>query len=269
MAIRYKPEVHAFILANYKGRRVRELMELTNREMGTAFTLTGMRSYLKNRGLKNGMPTGLKRGEAPSKYPPGMEDFIRSVAPGTKIDEIARITAEHFEIEFTGKQARAYMQNHGITNGLDCRFKKGQEPKNKGKTQAEYMTPEAIERTKATRFKKGNIPHNYVPIGTVVPDTEGYLKKKIGDPNRWKYLHRLTWEEHYGPIPRGLIVGFKDGDRTNCQIENLYLKDHAEHAVMTTLHLQSEHPELTEVGLSVAKLRLAQNRAKKKKRRKV
>lgn len=35
------------------------------------------------------------------------------------------------------------------------------------------------------------------------------------------YLHHLIWEEHYGPVPPGYKLVFKDGDHTNCDIANL------------------------------------------------
>lgn len=35
-------------------------------------------------------------------------------------------------------------------------------------------------------------------------------------------LHRIVWIEHNGPIPPDHQVMFRDRDRTNCAIENLY-----------------------------------------------
>ena len=35
--------------------------------------------------------------------------------------------------------------------------------------------------------------------------------------------HRFVWESHYGAIPKGYNVQFKDGNRQNCDISNLYL----------------------------------------------
>lgn len=267
MARKHKPEVHEFIMANYRGRRVKELTELTNSTMGTEFTVTAMKSYLSNRGLKNGMPRHRAKGEGPSKYPQEMESFIRSVAQGKTTGEIAEITAEHFGIDFDVKKCKAYMGNHRITNGVNCQFKKGHHSFNKGKKQSEFMTQEQIERTKATRFKKGDTPYNHLEVGSIVTDSDGYLKKKIGEPNKWKHLHRLVWEEAHGPVPKGMIVAFKDGNKANCDIGNLYIKSRAEHAVMNHLNLQSECPELTEVGLTIAKLKVAQSRAKKRKRK--
>ena len=35
--------------------------------------------------------------------------------------------------------------------------------------------------------------------------------------------HRYIWEKAFGPIPKGHCVQFKDGDTTNCILDNLYL----------------------------------------------
>lgn len=39
-----------------------------------------------------------------------------------------------------------------------------------------------------------------------------------------KYLNRVVWEAHHGPVPPGHKVYVRDGVRSNYDIENLYLK---------------------------------------------
>lgn len=41
-----------------------------------------------------------------------------------------------------------------------------------------------------------------------------------------KALHRIMWEEHHGPIPKGFIVRHLDGNRDNNDISNLDLVSH-------------------------------------------
>lgn len=92
--------------------------------------------------------------------------------------------------------------------------------------------PETVLRARkqpnAGQFAKGQPPHTTQPVGSVVADPDGYLKKKIRDdlkPTRlnWVYVHRLIWEQHHGPIPAGQNVCFKDGNKHNLDIENLEL----------------------------------------------
>jgi hypothetical protein len=40
-----------------------------------------------------------------------------------------------------------------------------------------------------------------------------------------RMLHRVIWEKHYGPIPEGFRVYFKDKNKDNWAVDNLYLKE--------------------------------------------
>ena len=105
----------------------------------------------------------------------------------------------------------------GERRGRATEFKPGQAPHNKGKKF------EAGGRSAETRFKAGCRPANTVPIGTVVTDSYGYLRKKIANRGRlgWRVLHHLVWEAAHGPLPAGHIIAFKDGDRRNVALDNL------------------------------------------------
>lgn len=102
-------------------------------------------------------------------------------------------------------------------------FPKGHKPMNAGKKQTEYMTPEAIEKTKCTRFKKGNIPANHKPLGYERVSKDGYVEIKAAEPNVFLLKHRMIWMEHHGEIPPGMNIQFKDGNKRNFDIENLYM----------------------------------------------
>ena len=120
-------------------------------------------------------------------------------------------------------------------------IKKGNTPANKGRKQTEYMTPEAIERTAKTRFKKGNTPHNHKPVGWQRITKDGYVEIKIAEPNVFKLKHRLIWENEIGPIPAGHNIQFKDGNRLNCELENLYIITRAEQlGVNNSIHRYPE-----------------------------
>jgi len=107
-------------------------------------------------------------------------------------------------------------------------IKKGTIPPNKGKKSSEYMTPEAIDRMRITQFQKGQMPHNHKNVGYERINVEGYVEVKIAEPKTFKLKHRLVWEQNYGPIPKGCNIQFKDGNRQNCQMENLYLISRAD-----------------------------------------
>lgn len=51
-------------------------------------------------------------------------------------------------------------------------------------------------------------------------DGNGYfLSRRTG-----RMLHRVIWEDNYGPIPEGHRVYHRDRNRSNYRLENLYLK---------------------------------------------
>lgn len=262
MAIRYKPEVHAYIREHLLEFTQDEMREHVNRIFGTSFTPTGMKAYYSNHKLK----AGKRKRLLPRFWTPEKVAFICEHYKGTSYREMIDLFEERFGIRLTLNQVKGFYGRHHLDSGLTGRFVKGQEPPNKGKPMSEWMAPESIERTKATRFHKGNTPHNHLPVGSIVKNTDGYYQKKLAEPHVWKQMQVLTWEEHNGPIPPGMVVCFKDGDKSHYNIENLTLVSRAEHGVMNRYGLRSEHPELTEVGLAIAKVKVAQGKARRRKR---
>lgn len=111
-------------------------------------------------------------------------------------------------------------------------FKKGQIPVNKGKK----MPPELYEKVKHTFFKKGHVSDNYRPIGSERVSVDGYVEIKVQDPSIWKLKHRLVWEDNNGKIKQGFNVQFKDGNRENCEISNLYLITRKDQVIQNSIH---------------------------------
>jgi hypothetical protein len=110
----------------------------------------------------------------------------------------------------------------GYLGGKATQFQKGHAPANKG----QKMSKDLYEKVEKTMFKKGNKPMNTQPIGTIHQrkDTGGkmYLYIKLAD-SKWQLLNRYTWEMHNGPIPKGMVVVYKDGDYMNNDITNLLM----------------------------------------------
>ena len=124
------------------------------------------------------------------------------------------------------QKSKDFMKRYGHLvsqhrSSIEKRFKKGNVPGNKGKSQVEYMSPQAIEKTKATRFKKGNKPSNTKYNGYERINVDGYIEVRVSE-RKFVQKHRIIWEQHNGKIPAGTNIQFKDGNRQNCAIENLY-----------------------------------------------
>lgn len=181
------------------------------------------------------------------------DEFIRANAPGIKRNELTQKFNEHFALNLKETQIIAYMKNHGIKNGIDCRFKKGWPSANKGR----HMSQEQYERCKATMFKKGHSSRNKMAIGTEIVVRDGYVKIKVAEPDKWRFKHRLVWEENFGKVPRGYCVTFKDGNPQNCSVDNLILMSKGENAVINKHNLFVDGNR--ETGILTAKLILAIN----------
>jgi hypothetical protein len=101
----------------------------------------------------------------------------------------------------------------------------GNIPFNKGRRAAEYLSPETLAAMSATMFKKGQLPHNTAAGNgeiTTRRDKTGRLYKYIRiDLSHWDLLQRHVWQQHHGPIPKGHVIVFKNGDTLNCDIDNL------------------------------------------------
>lgn len=265
---RWPEEVITWLRENVPGRTTKQVTELINRQgfdkkYGMVFSDATIKGAKNRYGIKSGTACGWPKGYS-LKYPEGMESYIWSIAPGRTTKEIAELVAAHFDIEFSESQCRTYKKNHNIITGLDCRFKKGHIPVNKGKP----MSKEQYEKSSATMFKKGHVPANHMKVGEYTHTTDGYLLRKVKETgpqwDRFEFVHRAVWEKHNGPIPEDKMVSFLDGDKDNCDINNLVLIDNEENLEMNRSKLRFADPERTKTGVLIARTRVVARNKKAK-----
>ena len=268
MTKRYTPEQHAFLRSFIPGHSTCEIRDAFLEKFGISMTISTIKSYKSNHGIWSGVGRGVPRGLPTKLYPAEVMEYIRENYKGVGPTEMAaRLNAE-FGTTYTAGQIGSYYVNRGISSGLTGRFEKGCTPFNKGKTIEEIcrFDPEKLARVRSSQFPKGHEPANKMPIGTVCVKTDGYLWKKIGEGSReWKQVHIMLWEEANGPVPDGMRLTFKDGDRRNVDLANLALVTPAENAVLTTKKLRSEAYAQDDIGLNIAKAYTAIKEAKKRK----
>lgn len=256
---KYPEEVAAFMAEHSMEYSTAGMAEELQRRYGFCKPVGAIRSYYKNHHL-HALPVKGRRRPWLSCFPDGMREYLEEIAPGRTHKELASmINSKYGDGTITLLQLRAFMKNHKITTGLTGRFYKGQKSWSKGlKIEQIIKDPEKRRQSAKTRFKAGHVPANQLQVGAVVKSADGYLLRKKSMEGsqweRWEPLHRAVWEEHNGPIPEGMLVAFKDGDKCNCDIENLMLIDRSEHALLTTLKLRTEDPDLTDAGLKVVKI---------------
>jgi hypothetical protein len=96
----------------------------------------------------------------------------------------------------------------------------------------------------------------YYPIGSE-SNNHGYKLVKIGKSRQdWKLKHHIIWEAANGPIPRGHVVIFANGDKRDFALDNLLLVSHSELAMMNHQRLISTDRDLTKAGKVVADIYL-------------
>lgn len=143
--------------------------------------------------------------------------------------------------------AEACRLRRGDHVGAATRFPKGHVPANKGLRRPGW----GPGRMKDTQFKpgvrQGIAARNWRPVGTVLVDSDGYLRVKVrearpgeaygfGNSRAWPQLHRHAWERVHGPVPPGHAVFFRNGDRRDVRLENLQLVSRRELMARNTVH---------------------------------
>jgi len=208
---RYSPEEKKFILDNYK--------HLSRPQMASALgrTLPSIGHQMSEMKITRGgkkVWTDAELDQLRNDY----RNFSR------------KQLAEKFNV--TLPQLVAAVKNHKINSGRTAHFPKGHVPWIKGKKMPAGWG--GVE----TRFKKGQTPHNKLLIGTIITrkyvDGHRYKWQKISD-NQWRQVSHIIYEEKHGPIPPGQLVTFKDGNSTNCAIDNLALESKQEHMARYTI----------------------------------
>ena len=105
-----------------------------------------------------------------------------------------------------------------------------------------------------------NVPT--LPIGTEkvfngfiyikISDQKGSKDKRAYHEN-WAAKHRYVWEKANGKIPDGYIICFKDGNRLNCDISNLYLATFSESGILRKNNVYG-YEEYTDAYLEILRL---------------
>lgn len=119
---------------------------------------------------------------------------------------------------FKEKELRQRQADRLKKIGAQHRFTKGHVPANKGK----QMPATVYEKAKKTMFKKGQLPYNTKYNGHERISVDGYVEIRI-DVGKYVQKHRYLWEQENGPIPKGMALVFKDGNKQNLDLTNLEL----------------------------------------------
>ena len=153
------------------------------------------------------------------------------------------------------RKSEAYMRGEMVRQGeklkvvgIKGRFIKGQPPKNKGKK----VPPHVLEAMRPTMFKKGQKAINEKWDGHERVNVDGYLEVRVAK-NKYVHKHRLVWQQAGKAVPKGYVVTFKDGNKLNCELDNLTLITRREIMERNTIHRLP--PELKETIRTLTNLK--------------
>jgi len=148
----------------------------------------------------------------PIKYSQQEVSFVSKNRTMTRIDLHKAFCQQFNRTDISAEHLKCLRQRNGWLTGRTGCFEKGCTPHpNSG--------PKGPNKTS---FKKGSKPANLKPIGTERINTENYIEVKTGPGKQnWSLKHRIVWQQHNGPLTSSDIIRFKDGNTTNCHINNL------------------------------------------------
>ena len=252
---RYSPELIAFVRENVVGRTSLELAEMVRERFAVDMTESKMKSLKSNYGLKSGTPRGHRKGQCSDVYPKEVIDFILANYKGTGHQKMVELLYEKFGVSYTKQQIKSFYGNRKLNSGLTGRFEKGHVPPNKGKH------IQTVGRMGETQFKNGHLPHNTKPIGYERITRDGYVEVKVrmrpSHPlcnDNFVKKHYLVWEQVYGPVPEGHKLMFLDGNKQNCELENLQLVSDCELLELNRKKLLTGNAQLNKTALLVVKV---------------
>lgn len=151
----------------------------------------------------------------------------------------------HFECQLSEDALHMTCLRKGIQAGGNGRFAQGHATWNKGM----YM-----RNSKRTEFKKGNKPVNYLPVGSERIAKDNIVQVKISDPNVWRSKHSVIWEKEHGPIPKGHVVIFADGNKRNFDPANLVCVSRSELIRLNEQRYSKQHPEIKPALINLVKI---------------
>lgn len=196
-------------------------------------------------------------------YTKEQREFLINYIPGHHYNEIVNEFNKCFpERQINVSKVKSFCGNNKISTGFNGRFKKGQEPPNKGEKGLH------IPGSEKGWFKKGNIPVNHKEVGSesIRKDKSGqsYIYVKVKEPRTWRMKHIIEWEKYNGQVPKGKIIIFLDGNTMNTDISNLAMIDRKIHVRLNQDGMRYNNRELTKTAVSFQKLK-EETRKKRKK----
>lgn len=187
------------------------------------------------------------------RYTHSHESFLHDGYVSMSRRDLTQAFNARFGTVLSEGRIKVLLRSYKIRSGRTGQFKPECVPWNRGR--------KGYIGANVTSFQTGHIPHNKRRLWFERVTRDGYIEISVpesnpytGAPTRFKLKHVWLWEAAHGPLPKGYIVIFKDGDRRNCVIHNLLSVRRVELLVLNTLNYREAHKELKPSVLALAKL---------------
>jgi hypothetical protein len=243
--MKYRPEHDQFLKQHQHISRA-ELAAMFNKKFGTNISVNAMGKRCLSLGLSSTYTWYFKLTDEHIQY---LRDHQHLTRPVLLAQFNAKFSAN---LTMDGLSTRCYRLKIKSTAqkkpNSGC-FNKGLTPWNKGK--------KGLRVSPASEFKKGNLPAQTKPVGSMRRTLrDNILQIKIANPKVWRDVHKLIYEEHHGPIPKGHVIIFLDGDKNNFDVQNLACISRGVHSQMCRDGVYKlKNVDLKETHINVYKLK--------------
>lgn len=241
-------DIHkAWLRDNYPKLGIEDLTLAFNAAFGFDKTPGQMKSTLSNHKILCGRGQGALNKGRFTLLSGAQIAFLRKHYKTTELKGVVTEMNAEFNTDITLKQLRAFTRNHEIRSNRCTQFKPNHLPHNAG--------TKGVVKPNSGSFKKGRPSLNQVSIGSERINVDGYVEIKVADPNKWDLKQRVVWRLHNGDIPTGEMVRFKDGDRKNTDIDNLFIVNRSTNAILNNRYKLNDQPlELKNSIILMAKI---------------
>ena len=234
-----------FLRLKFKTLALPELTIAFNQHFDLDKTKAQISSTLSNHKILCGRKVGIAKGVS-RLFTHSQVEYITEKYKLHSPKRVAELLNKTCNGNFTEAQIRSFTRNHKISSGRSGHFKKGIVPWNTG--------TKGVMKPNKTSFKKGGVPYNVRPVGSERITKDGYRSIKIAEPNSWELVQRHNWAQVHGTKNMPDNLRFKDGNRLNCDIDNLEPVTNAEHIRLTHLGYSTMPDEVNPVILNIAKV---------------
>ena len=261
----YFDEHIEFLRAGYRRMNTRNLTKAFNEKFGMNKSESAIKTLIYKKKMICGRKGNKKLVE--NRYTLLTKDqakFVKDAYKKMPIPDVTSSLNKHFGTDFGENQIEAYINNHGFKSGRTCCFKKGDKPWNSG-TKGQGLT-----KANSGSFKKGNIPATIKPLYAERLSKDKLIEIKVpikherkGTATQYMPKQRWIYEQHFGHIPDGYVVSFRDGNRENFDPVNLMLLSRAEMLCLNQNGYRNTPGELKQTVFALSKLQAKIGQKKK------